>query len=367
MLGDRLASSENADFRKEAEICYICSGNLNKVIESSDSTIQEKAELVTIMQKALELQGTREVRIEGQIATILSQYAEMLASEGNFESALNYLGNSQEPRISMLRDRLHRALGHIQDPQRSAPRTSLGQNYYTQPRKSLQSAQNAYNPIQAAPVSNWNTAPLKQPYPGATNHFGSPQVPNLGSGPAPPLPNQNIDHFSNQASPYGQIPAPQAPPPPPTMASSVSGSRPSSVGPQSRSKYIIDPSVKSGPTYGGMTNYSQQPQVFGVQNPVQNSVPGFPVQNSFQPQTPLNPLNNPAYPGQQNQMFAPDPVPGNLMSPNQQQMFDPNRSQTVNQNQGYDALYQPAPQPSGWNDPPISSKASRMQVSSIWR
>lgn len=361
MLGDRLASSGSADLMKEAQICYICSGNLNRMIESSDSSIQEKAELVTIMQKALELQGTREVPIEGQIATILSQYAEMLASEGNFESALNYLGNSREPRISMLRDRLCRALGYIQDTQRSAPKTSLSQNYYNQPRKSLQPNQTTFNPVQpVAPVNNWNTAPLKQTYPNAPNHFGSPQGQPLNPGLVPALPNQNFDQFSNQPAPYGQIPTPQAPPPPPTMTSSVSGSRPPSVGPQSRSKYIIDPSVKSGPTYGGMPNYPQQPQMFGAP---QNSVPGFPAQNTFQPQVPLP---APAYPSQvQNPMFtSPEPALGNLMTPSQSQssMYDPSRSQpSLNQSQTYETLYQPTPQPSGWNDPPISSKTSSMQ------
>ena len=357
MLGDRLTSSENADLRKEAQICYICSGNLSRVIESSDSTIQEKAELVTIMQKALELQGTREVLIEGEIAKILSQYAEMLASEGSFESALSYLGSSQEPRISMLRDRLYRVLGYIQEPQRPAPRTSVNQNYYNQTKKSLQSVSNTYNTIQpTAPVNNWNTAPLKQPYPSATNQFGSPQVPPLGSGSVPPFPQQTLDQYSTQTSPYGQVQTPSAPPPPPTMSSSISGSRPSSVGPQARSKYIIDPSVKTGPTYGGISNYSQQPQMFGApQNPVQ----GFPAQNSYQTQ---GPLSNSVYQGQaQNPIFgAPEPIPGNPMNP----IYDPSRSQpVVNQSQAYDSPYQPTPQPAGWNDPPISNRSSRIQVS----
>lgn len=343
MLGDRLASSDNPELSKEAEICFICSGNLNKLIELSDSSIQEKAELVTIMQKALEIQGTREFVIEGQIASILSQYAEMLASEGNFESALNYLGNSQEPKIAMLRDRLYRALGYIQD---ARPRQST-QSYYQQqqqqqPRKSLPS--NNY-PVQ---TNNWNTTPLKQSYPP------------MPSGPVPP-----IDQFSNQASlPYGQIPAPQAaapPPPPPTAASSnLSGSRPPSVGPQSRSKYIIDPSVKSGPTYGGISNYSQQPSMFGAQA---NPVTGFPPQNTFQPQTPLanSTYQNPV----PNHMFsAQDPIVGGLIPPNQaqSQIYDPNRGQAINQPpQVYDTPYMATPQPAGWNDPPVSNKPTRMQ------
>lgn len=119
VLGDRLAASENVNLKKEAQICYICSGNLNKVAESSDYGIQETVELVTIMQKALELSSARKVNIEGNIASVLTRYAEMLAAEGDLEAALGYLGNSQEPRIAMLRDRLYKALGHVQvEPQR---------------------------------------------------------------------------------------------------------------------------------------------------------------------------------------------------------------------------------------------------------
>lgn len=351
MLGDRLASSDNSELSKQAEICFLCSGNLNKMIESSDSSIQEKAELVTIMQKALELQGTSEVVIEGQIASILSQYAEMLASEGNFESALNYLGNSQEPRIAMLRDRLYRALGYIQDARPRQSQSYYQQQQQQQQRKSLPT--NIYNPVQMG--NNWNTTPLKQSYPSTANHFGTPLVPSLSSAPPP------LDQFSNQASPYGQISTPQAPPPPPT-ASNLSGSRPPSVGPQSRSKYIIDPSVKSAPTYGGMSNY-QQPSMFGAQS---NSVSSFPAQNTFQAnQAPLtnSPYSNPV----PNSMFNAQEQSG-LMAGNQQtqsQIYDPSRGQVINQPQVYDNPYQPIPQPAGWNDPPISNKPTRMQVIKI--
>lgn len=111
-MGDRLAGSDNINLKKEAQICYIYAGNLNKTIQAFDGGIQETVELVTIMQKALELQS-KTVNIEGNIASVLTSYAEMLAAEGDLDAALSYLGNSQEPRISMLRDRLYKALGHI--------------------------------------------------------------------------------------------------------------------------------------------------------------------------------------------------------------------------------------------------------------
>jgi len=117
-LGDRLNASDNVNLKKEAKICYIYAGNLNKTIQAFEGGIQETVELVTIMQKALELHS-KSVNIEGNIASVLTSYAEMLAAEGDLDAALSYLGNSQEPRISMLRDRLYKALGHIKVENRS--------------------------------------------------------------------------------------------------------------------------------------------------------------------------------------------------------------------------------------------------------
>ncbi|XP_018394763.1 PREDICTED: protein transport protein Sec31A-like, partial [Cyphomyrmex costatus] len=134
MLGDRLVSCENPVLKKQAQICYICSGNLNKLIEVSDGDIQDVVELVVIMQKALELQCIEAVQLEDKIAAVLSQYAEMLAAEGDLEAALNYLGNSQDQRVSMLRDRLCKALSYMQDQRHVTKPTA--QNYcYEQIRR----------------------------------------------------------------------------------------------------------------------------------------------------------------------------------------------------------------------------------------
>ncbi|XP_015607980.1 protein transport protein Sec31A isoform X2 [Cephus cinctus] len=371
MLGDRLASSDNPNLKRQAQICYICSGNLNKTIEASKGSIQENVELVTIMQKALELQGIREIRIEGNIATTLSQYAEMLAAEGNLEAALNYLENSQEEKIVALKDRLCRALGYIQEePQRVLPRGSITQNYYDQSRKPQQALPNPYNPLPTTPASNWNTAPTKQPY-NPMNQYNSPKPEPYGMKPVQPLQPAYSDQYPS--SNYGQIPAAQPALPPPTAASgsSLSGSRPSSVGPQSRSKYILDPSVKSSPAYGVQSTFSQQSHLYNSQQV--SPVPGFPVQASYQ--SPMSASSS--YPGQpQNTMFSPaaseltKPVQPNIMTSmtnsTQNQMYNPVMSQPLaqtqsqQQNYGNDDVYQPTSQPSGWNDPPVG-KCSRAQ------
>ena len=120
-----MAASDEPALKQEAQICYICSGNINKTVESSDSDIQETVELVTMMQKALEFHTTRKVNIEGKVASVITSYAEMLASEGDLDAALSYLRESQDPSITMLRDRVYKALGHIQmEPQRQNVRNA---------------------------------------------------------------------------------------------------------------------------------------------------------------------------------------------------------------------------------------------------
>ncbi|CAG2061706.1 unnamed protein product, partial [Timema podura] len=102
-LGDRLESEANGPLALNAHLCYICAGNLNRVVESWTGTfkpntpakLQELVELVMILQKAVEQQG-RVVQVTGKLAELLSRYASILAAQGSLETALTYLGNSQD-------------------------------------------------------------------------------------------------------------------------------------------------------------------------------------------------------------------------------------------------------------------------------
>ena len=365
MLGDRLATCDDEILKKQAQICYICSGNLNKMIEVSESGIQETVEMVMIMQQAMEIQGIKDLPIDGKIAGVLSNYAEILSAEGNLKAALGYLGNSQEPRIVMLRERLCRALGYIQPTvQQTVPRVATQQNYYEK-SAARKPYQNTY--VQpTTPVQNWNTAPTKNAYgSGMTNQSNTQQPIHLGG----PIQQQSSlqDQYSAMNS-YGQMNQPQAPPPPmPVPGANVVSSRPSSVGPQSRSKYILDPSVKSTPAYG---NAYQQTPVYNPSAPV----PGYPTQNSYpgqqmplggypsQPQSSMyNPLEQESFKSQSSNIMTPMALPAQTQP--QTQLYDPMRAQTVNQTPSYNTenTYQPTPQPYGWNDPP-AGKLSRTQV-----
>ena len=85
-----------------AQLCYICAGNLNKLIECWTATektdtptkLQQLVELVMLLIKAVEQQG-RTVEMSGKLAEVLSHYAAVLASQGNLTAALTYLQNSE--------------------------------------------------------------------------------------------------------------------------------------------------------------------------------------------------------------------------------------------------------------------------------
>lgn len=63
-----------------------------------------------ILKKAIELKGIK-VDISGRIAALLTNYACILVSQGSIETALSYLGDSNDTLISELRDRLYGSLG----------------------------------------------------------------------------------------------------------------------------------------------------------------------------------------------------------------------------------------------------------------
>lgn len=397
MLGDRLASSDNVTLKEQAQICYICSGNLSKLVESSDVEIQEIVELIVIMQKALEVQGIRDVQIEGKIANVLSRYAEMLAAEGDLDAALNYLGNSQDEKIVMLKDRLCRALGYIEES-KIVPKGPTMQNYYDR-RRSVQGVQNPLSGGATRPFFDSNIAPTKQSFIPPPNQFNTQQQQSFGIPPPlqplqphqslqPTYVNQSITQpmqptsmqsmqpmlYDQTSQSYTSTSISQSlPPPPPSNTSSGVGSRPPSVGSQTRSKYIIDPSVKSTSTYG-QSGFPQQTSPYNNQQIP--PVPGYSSSNIYQPQVPMstntfsgqNLISNPK------EVESFKPVQLNVLSPlqnqPQNQMYEAIRTQPLpqtgygNENQSSmdrSNIYQPPLQPAGWNDPP-TAKPSRIQV-----
>lgn len=98
----------------------------------------------------------------------------MLAAEGDLDAALNYLGNSQDEKIVMLKDRLCRALGYIEES-KIVPKGPTMQNYYDRTRRSVQGVQNPLSGGPTRPFFDSNIAPTKQSFIPPPNQFNTQQ------------------------------------------------------------------------------------------------------------------------------------------------------------------------------------------------
>lgn len=130
LLGTRLESDGDSLLQTQACLCYICAGNVEKLIAcwtkaqdgSSPLSLQDLIEKVVILRKAVQLTQAMDTNTVGVLlAEKMSQYANLLAAQGSIAAALAFLPeNTNQPNIVQLRDRLCRAQGDpIPGPQES--------------------------------------------------------------------------------------------------------------------------------------------------------------------------------------------------------------------------------------------------------
>ncbi|BFZ17823.1 hypothetical protein BsWGS_20864 [Bradybaena similaris] len=120
-LAQRLESERNGALSLYASLCYICSGNVEKLVENwirntedpnRPLALQDLVEKVMILRKAVELSRGAVPGVSGGVlADKLSQYAGLLAAQGSIAAALTYLSNTSDEKLAILQDRLSRALG----------------------------------------------------------------------------------------------------------------------------------------------------------------------------------------------------------------------------------------------------------------
>uniref|UniRef100_A0A4W3HMM8 Protein transport protein Sec31A n=1 Tax=Callorhinchus milii TaxID=7868 RepID=A0A4W3HMM8_CALMI len=131
LLGSRLESEDDSSLQAQACLCYICAGNVEKLVAcwdkaqggSSPLALQDLIEKVVVLRKAIELrQGTNNNGVGDVLAEKMSQYANLLAAQGSLLAALSYLPiDTSQVKIMHLRDRLFRAQGEQALGQQSAP------------------------------------------------------------------------------------------------------------------------------------------------------------------------------------------------------------------------------------------------------
>ncbi|UPR03903.1 protein transport protein SEC31 [Chloropicon primus] len=93
-----------------AVLCYICAGNLDNAVRLWSQSIdlsQDKAQLHTVMEKAIVLSLATEQQASQAYGDLLSMYADLLASNGQIDVALSFLGGVPgEPSDTILLERL---------------------------------------------------------------------------------------------------------------------------------------------------------------------------------------------------------------------------------------------------------------------
>ncbi|NWR74330.1 SC31A protein, partial [Centropus unirufus] len=129
LLGNRLESEEDSLLQTQACLCYICAGNVEKLIAcwtkaqdgNSPLSLQDLIEKVVILRKAVQFTRAVDPNAMGALlAEKMSQYANLLAAQGSIAAALTFLpANTNQPNIMLLRDRLCRAQGELQMGQES--------------------------------------------------------------------------------------------------------------------------------------------------------------------------------------------------------------------------------------------------------
>ncbi|XP_077157154.1 protein transport protein Sec31A isoform X7 [Paroedura picta] len=123
LLGTRLENEGDSLLQTQACLCYICAGNVEKLVacwtKSQDGnnplSLQDLIEKVVILRKAVQLTQVMDADAVGALlAEKMSQYANLLASQGSISAALAFLpANTSQPNIVLLRDRICRAQGEI--------------------------------------------------------------------------------------------------------------------------------------------------------------------------------------------------------------------------------------------------------------
>lgn len=394
-LGDRLlnesSSTSNVEYTRNAMLCYICAGNIDKLVlawyqlkqlehqnvnyKLNTEELQELAEIVMLMNKSLEEQGIA-VELNSKVADFIKEYGGLLVAQGAFTAALAYIveikASATHPDLDDLKQRIY----NIVQPTQPKPAAMTGQQ--TMPQQNMyqrqQQPRGSFSQMPATGTMGYPgaaaPAPLQQPSVPMSNPYAPPPTAanNWNSNPVnnpmtSPFANQPIT-ANNTAPPTMFNPATAMPaavkppvndnltqPPRPLSTASSQGGTSSGGGLASRSKYVLDPSVAPAGPMGGYGNtYTPAP-----------AVPQPAVPSSFNT-TPFNanPISAPApAPSIMQPSFNPTPFSNNSYMPGippietAQAVVPPPPMQNIQRN--------PTPPP-GWNDPPALKSTRQVRV-----
>ncbi|XP_069482235.1 protein transport protein Sec31A isoform X11 [Ambystoma mexicanum] len=123
LLGARLENEGDSLLQTQACLCYICAGNVEKLVAcwtkaqdgNSPLSLQDLIEKVVILRKAVQITQAVDTNAVGVLlAEKMSQYASLLAAQGSLAAALAFLpASTNQVTVMQLRDRLRRAQGEL--------------------------------------------------------------------------------------------------------------------------------------------------------------------------------------------------------------------------------------------------------------
>ncbi|XP_053926949.1 protein transport protein Sec31B isoform X1 [Cuculus canorus] len=293
MLGARLESDGDAALSGNACLCYISSGNVERLVEcwvknhetSSPLALQDLIEKVMVLSRSIEMLRGTAGPVPGPVwAEQITQYASLLASQGCLAAAMNYLpSSSKELLIEQLRDRLFHAQGENVGDQQPPP----------------------------FPYTRVNVGVIKHTSP-AVKGGSTPEGAAHKTGPRHPEKLQpSYQSFASSAPSQPSVPSLFTPQPVPAMSMTPHHIAPPQAGTSTQTVYSrgppypqhnlgLVPATASGPVV-------PQSQPFGPAGVRPIGPPPFPSQPSLPGQS--MPMTSPGVPPPGSVLFSPAPVP----------------------------------------------------------
>ncbi|XP_059778734.1 protein transport protein Sec31A isoform X4 [Balaenoptera ricei] len=351
LLGTRLESEGDSLLQTQACLCYICAGNVEKLVAcwtkaqdgSNPLSLQDLIEKVVILRKAVQLTQAMDTNTVGVLlAEKMSQYASLLAAQGSIAAALAFLPDStNQPNIVQLRDRLCRAQGDPAPGQQESPKVPYERQQLPKGRPGPVAG---HTQMPRVPAQQYYPHGENPPPPGFIMHGNV--NPNVAAAQLPTSPG----HTHTQVPPY---PQPQPSQPAQQYSFGTGGSaayRPQQpVAPPASNAYPNTPYISSASSYSGQSQlYTAQHQASPpTSSPTASFPPPPPSGASFQLGGPGAPPSSSAYvlpPGATGTLPAAGELPASQRTENQS-MQDQASMLEGSQN--------------GWNDPPALNRVPK--------
>nr|XP_012294857.1 protein transport protein Sec31B isoform X12 [Aotus nancymaae] len=203
MLGTRMEQEGGKALTSEAQLCYVCSGSVERLVECwakcqqalSPTALQDLMEKVMVLNRSLELlQGPLGVSPGPATTYRVTQYANLLAAQGSLATAMSFLpSDCAQPPVQQLRDRLFHAQGSAvlgkQSPPFPFPRIVVGATRHSKETSSYslgsQPSHQLPAPSPRPRLFTPHSSPVMPLTPSHPNPYQAPRTQNISDYRAP--------------------------------------------------------------------------------------------------------------------------------------------------------------------------------------